>query len=59
MADSLPADKDTETCNRRRLLRLFLNGWLLSAAAAVAACGTRKDLPPERRTRGRYGHRGD
>src|SRR3546814_20197036 len=44
---------------RRRVLRILLGGWLIVSTVAVAGCGTRRDLPPERRTRGRYGHRGD
>jgi len=44
---------------RRRLLRVCLGGPFVLLAASLAACGTRKDLPEERRTRGKYGHRGD
>lgn len=44
---------------RRRLLRVVLGGPFVLLAASLAACGTRKDLPEERRTRGKFGHRGD
>jgi hypothetical protein len=44
---------------RRRLMRLALSGCLLLPVLAAAACGTRRDLPEERRTRGKFGHRGD
>jgi hypothetical protein len=40
---------------RRRLLRLLLRSWLIVPAVAVAGCGARKDLPEERRTRGKFG----
>lgn len=40
---------------RRRLLLLLLRSWLLVPAVAVAGCGARKDLPEERRTRGKFG----
>lgn len=44
---------------RRLLLRGLLGAPLVVLAAGLAGCGTRKDLPEERRTRGKYGHRGD
>jgi len=44
-----------ESRGRRRLLRLLLRSWLLVPAVAVAGCGARKDLPEERRTRGKFG----
>lgn len=44
---------------RRRLLRIVLGGPVVLLAASLAACGTRRDLPEERRTRGKFGHRGD
>jgi hypothetical protein len=45
--------------DRRLLLRSLLGGPLVLLAACLAGCGTRKDLPEERRTRGKFGHRGD
>ncbi len=45
-----PALKD-----RRRLLRTCLLGPLAISVVAIAGCANRKDLPPERRTRGRFG----
>jgi len=43
---------------RRRVLRGLLSGSLVVAVAALAGCASRRDLPPERRTRGKFG-RGD
>lgn len=44
---------------RRRLMRLALSGCLLLPVLAAASCANRRDLPEERRTRGKFGHRGD
>lgn len=41
--------------DRRRLLRNWLFAPLALSLVAVAGCANRKDLPPERRTRGRFG----
>jgi hypothetical protein len=61
MTHTLSAADDSAAAlrERRRLLRLVLSGCLLLPALAVAGCGTRRDLPEERRTRGKFGHRGD
>jgi len=40
---------------RRRLLRTCLFAPLVFSMVAIAGCANRKDLPPERRTRGRFG----
>ncbi|WP_340118725.1 hypothetical protein [Pelagibius sp. 7325] len=40
---------------RRRLLRLLVRSCFVIPAVAVTACGARKDLPEERRTRGKFG----
>jgi hypothetical protein len=45
--------------DRRLLLRSLLGGPLVVLTACLAGCGTRRDLPEERRTRGKFGHRGD
>ena len=61
MAHPVPAAKApvSSSQRRRRLLRIILGGPFVLWTAAVAGCGTWKPLPPERRTRGKYGHRGD
>jgi hypothetical protein len=61
MAHAISAATDAVSAlrERRRLLRILLGGGLIVSTVAVAGCGTRRELPPERRTRGRYGHRGD
>jgi hypothetical protein len=61
MAHAISAATDAVSALRegRRLLRILLGGWLIVSTVAVAGCRTRRDLPPEQRTRGRYGHRGD
>ncbi len=41
--------------DRRRLLRNWLFAPLAFSLVAIAGCANRKDLPPERRTRGRFG----
>ena len=43
--------------SRRRLLQVFFGGALAVSAAALGGCANRRDLPPERRTSGRAGHR--
>jgi len=46
---------------RRRVLRDLLSGSLVVMVGALAGCGSRRDLPPERRTRGKFGggHQGE
>ena len=43
--------------HRRRLLWRLLGFPLLVPAVLVAGCANRQPLPPERRTRGRFGNR--
>ncbi|MGE5767698.1 MAG: hypothetical protein ACM35H_10955 [Bacteroidota bacterium] len=56
---SVPGSAGARLQARRLLLRRFLGAPLLVLTAGLAGCGTRKDLPEERRTRGKFGHRGD
>jgi len=44
-----------ESRGRRRLLQFLLRSCFVLPAVAVAGCGARKDLPEERRTRGKFG----
>lgn len=54
--DSGEHDADVSLPARRSLLRGLLSGSLVVMVAALPGCAARRDLPPERRTRGRYGN---
>ena len=55
----VPGSADARLQARRLLLRRLLGAPLVVLTAGLAGCGTRRDLPEERRTRGKFGHRGD
>lgn len=56
---NIASDTGTTLQGRRLLLRSLLGAPLAVLAAGLAGCGIRRDLPEERRTRGKYGHSGD
>ena len=60
MTRDIPGDRDAHPVSRgrRRLLKGVLSCALLAPVALLAGCANRKDLPPERRSRGRGGDRG-
>jgi len=54
--DHLVETADEVLLVRRRALRTLLTAVLLPVAAVLAGCANRQPLPPERRTRGRFGN---
>ena len=55
MTRHLPTAENANSCARRRLLQTLLYGPFVVSIAAIAGCGKRRDLPPERVTRGKFG----
>lgn len=55
MTRHLPAAENAISRGRRRLLQTLLYGPFVVSIASIAGCGKRKDLPPERVTRGKFG----